>query len=198
MQEFGITLRGTRKRNDFYPTEAAATVALANRYAPFMGGHVWEPACGNGAITDVLRRYNITCIGSDLIHRGSGIGGIDFLTFPHELLQDRWSIVTNPPYNIATEFVSKALDTEAPFIAMLLKMSFWNASSRTKLWKRRPPKAIHPLTWRPDFTGQGSPFLNLQWCVWGDVPISNEPMGHPHKHDTTTENNSSPHRACRA
>ena len=44
-------------------------------------------------------------------------------------------------------------------------------------YRDHPPKAVHPLTFRPDFSGEGRPTMDCCWCVWGDdVPFSNEPL----------------------
>jgi hypothetical protein len=47
-----------------------------------------------------------------------------------------------------------------------LKIDFWNASSRLKLWGMWRPELICPLTWRLDFTGAGKPHTNCMWCIW--------------------------------
>src|SRR5829696_8575713 len=84
---------------DFFPTPSWATHALI-AYEPF-AGEIWEPACGNGAMSRVLERTGNCVISSDLYDRGFGEIGHDFLT------TDRVceNIVTNPPYNSAEGFV---------------------------------------------------------------------------------------------
>ncbi len=86
------------------------------------------------------------------------------------------AIVTNPPYKLAAEFIERALSFDLPFVAILLKSTFWHAKRRQGLFERRPPTHIHPLTWRPDFMNLGAPTMETMWCAWdaglvGDLPV---------------------------
>lgn len=55
---------------DFYPTPAWATYALIDNER--FTGDIWEPACGDGAMSEVLARTGNTVISSDLYDRGYG------------------------------------------------------------------------------------------------------------------------------
>lgn len=61
-------------------------------------GKIWEPACGDGAISKVMIGYGgYDVVSVDLIDRGYGESGVNFLlttTPPEGCL----SVVTNPPY----------------------------------------------------------------------------------------------------
>src|SRR6476619_5835454 len=63
---------------DFYPTPAWATYALVEN-EPFIGD-IWECACGDGAMSEVLAEAGNHVHSSDLYDRGYGEIGIDFLT----------------------------------------------------------------------------------------------------------------------
>src|ERR1700723_2678214 len=84
---------------DFFPTPAWATYALIEN-EPFEG-EIWEPACGDGSMAEVLGLFGNPVIASDLYDRGFGTSGIDFL----KSNQVTDNIVTNPPYNSAEGFV---------------------------------------------------------------------------------------------
>lgn len=77
---------------DFYPTPPEGTRALLSveRFA----GSIWEPACGNGAISKVLLAAGYNVVSTDLIHRGFGTGGINFLT---QTSTRGRNIITNRP-----------------------------------------------------------------------------------------------------
>lgn len=62
---------------DFFPTPAWATHALIDN-EKFVGD-IWECACGNGAMSDVLETRGNNVVSSDLFQRGYGEGGVDFL-----------------------------------------------------------------------------------------------------------------------
>ena len=58
-----------RNKHDFYPTPDYATEALLER-EKFTD--VWEPACGDGAISKVLIKNRIKTISTDLVDYGYG------------------------------------------------------------------------------------------------------------------------------
>ena len=78
---------------DFFPTPAWATHALVDNEV--FRGDIWESACGNGAMSDVLKTTGNTVISSDLFDRGYGDAGVDFLNGHRRRTAN---IVTNPPY----------------------------------------------------------------------------------------------------
>lgn len=154
-----------RQENDFYPTPADCVTALLVAEAEPLTLHrtIWEPACGDGAICHVLHQHGFTTVATDLIDRGHGKGGKNFLT-EVEILAP--AIITNPPFCLAEEFVRHALDLGAEYVAMLLKSTWFHASSRYPLFLKHQPTAVYPLTWRPDFLGQGAPTMEACWFVW--------------------------------
>ena len=162
---------GTRRDDDFYPTPPEATEAFcrAELFA-FRKFVVWEPACGDGAISEVLKRYGCTVVSTDLVDRGYGVFPLDFLAynaFGDPLLSTQApAIITNPPFVLAEEFIRRAHDHDASYVAMLLKANFLRAGKRLRLFDDRPPARIYPLSWRPDFTGAGAPHTDCAWFVW--------------------------------
>ena len=59
-----------RQIDDFYPTPPEATEALLNRCE--FNKDIWEPACGNGAISNVLIRKGHNVTSTDLNDFGFG------------------------------------------------------------------------------------------------------------------------------
>lgn len=94
------------------------------------------------------------------------VTGTDFLTIPPIPCD---AIITNPPFLLAPQFISRALG-QTPYVAMLLKSTFWHAASRTELFRRNPPAAVLALNWRPQFGGEkhagSSPTMDFIWTVW--------------------------------
>ena len=68
--------QGGRKENDFYATPSWAVESLLQ--VEKFPDLIWEPACGDGAISKVLRTHGHEVLSTDLIDRGYGQGGIDF------------------------------------------------------------------------------------------------------------------------
>lgn len=61
-----------RVPHDFYPTPPEAVRALLS--VETFEGSIWEPACGDGAISKVLLDAGHEVVSSDLIDRGYGNG----------------------------------------------------------------------------------------------------------------------------
>ena len=60
---------------DFFPTPEWATHALINNEE--FEGTIWEPACGDGTMAEVLKQTGCPVEASDLYDRGYGESGID-------------------------------------------------------------------------------------------------------------------------
>jgi hypothetical protein len=84
-----------RAGRDFYATPPWVTEALL-RHVRFRGP-IWEPCCGDGAMSSVLAAQGYDVVSTDIADRGFGKPGVDFLTC-HAVPGGCRSIVTNPPY----------------------------------------------------------------------------------------------------
>lgn len=155
--------------NDYYATSPDAVSMLLELES--FSRFIWEPACGEGHISEVLKKHGYTVYSTDLIDRGYGNGTHgDFLT--HSM--DFWDgdIITNPPYKYAREFVEKALDTvtDGHKVAMFLKLTFLEGQARRTLFKTNPPQTVYVSSSRIEcgkngvFTGESA--VAYCWIVW--------------------------------
>ncbi len=171
-----------RESSDFYPTPPEATEALMDYLALPSGTTIWEPACGEGHMSEVFIGRGYPTVSSDINDTGYGQPGIDFLDC--DILESDW-IITNPPFALAESFIARCNEIGKPF-ALLLKSQFWHARRRFDLFETHKPSAILPLTWRPDFLfkqrGGGSPLMDCIWCVWdGSGETIYQPLRRPGK-----------------
>jgi hypothetical protein len=153
--------KDNRRALDFYPTPPEATIALMD-FLNLDKSTIWECACGNNAMVDVLIDYGHDVIATDISN------GLDYLT----TYRDCDAIITNPPFNMSAEFIRKAT-SECGIVAFLLKSQYWHAKKRMSLFTELPPSYVLPLTWRPDFLYQerkdgkkGSPTMEVAWSIW--------------------------------
>lgn len=172
-----------RVEKEFYPTPSPATVALLDRYADVLPpGRVWEPACGEGHMAQIIRARGFEVVCSDAFDHGFGKAGVDF-TRVRRLPKGVTSIITNPPWarKISPLFVRQARILQPKFFALLLKSTYFHAAERRALYEAHPPTAIHPLTWRLDFQNKGRPVIECSWFVWDERgPLKlYEPMEKP-------------------
>ena len=123
----------SRERDDFYPTPREMTEALLS--VETFDGPLWEPACGDGAMSCVLEDAGYDVRSSDVVHRGFGEGGVDFLLGRHEPVAN---IVTNPPFKLTEAFIEKALETATRKVAMLGRLAMLEGQGRRPMWDATP------------------------------------------------------------
>lgn len=154
-----------RAENDFYPTPDYVTRDLL-RLETFTGS-IWEPACGNGAMSKVMINAGMEVYSSDLVDRGYGQPGINFLTEYRKVN----NIITNPPYTLAEEFVYHALDWATDKVALFLKLAFLEGAGRQKMFLSTPLSKVYVYSKRVSFLKngegkQGSGMIAFAWFVW--------------------------------
>ena len=126
-----------RELNDFYATDPHALEIFLDKLKEDnikLHKSIWECACGQGHLSEVLKRRGHEVYSTDIVNRGYGDEQIDFLTekyFKDDLMAD---ILTNPPYKLAQEFVEKALDRQwnGFYTIMFLKIQFLEGQARKK------------------------------------------------------------------
>ena len=93
---------------------------------------VHEPACGDGAIVEVLRAAGRMVHASDLVDRGCPDSFVaDFLA-QKEPIPGVECCLTNPPYRYAHEFVRKSRELY-PLTIMLLRLAFLESVRRSDI-----------------------------------------------------------------
>jgi hypothetical protein len=131
-----------RAGEDFYsePEWCSARLFAVETFT----GPIWDPAAGLGTIPRAARAAGLSNFASDIADRGCGARQ-DFLTAP-ALTTGAFSVVTNPPFALAREFVERALTLGAAKVAMIFPTARLNAAR----WLEALPLArIWLLTPRP-------------------------------------------------
>lgn len=157
-----------REQNDYYATDPVALELLLQKEQ--FSKNVWECACGEGHLSRVLEKNGYQVYSTDLIDRGYGTGGVDFLAVNQKFDGD---IVTNPPYKYAKEFVEHAIDVidDGHKVAMLMRLLFLEGKSRRELFEKYPPKYVYVSSARinyaknADFNSEGSA-VAYAWFIW--------------------------------
>jgi hypothetical protein len=176
-----------REQYDYYATEPKALELLLEKegFSPY----VWECACGEGHLSEVLKSHGYIVKSSDLIDRGYyGTEVIDFLKISKQDVKNDISrdIITNPPYKYAKEFVEHALEVsmDGTKIAMFLKVQFLEGKARRKLFDKHPPKTIYVASSRllcakngefEKMRQGGGSAVAYAWFIW-EKGFSGEPV----------------------
>ncbi|MDE4274741.1 hypothetical protein PXK58_08980 [Phaeobacter gallaeciensis] len=161
-----------REENDFYPTPAEVTRAfLAYEGARLRElGSVWEPACGDGAMTREIEAFGLPCVASDLIDRGCD--GAEIRSFYDFSITMAPAIVTNPPYceinarDGKGRWLEHALSVGAQYVAFFLNADWPYAAGLSEVLARNPISRVYGCRWKVDFTGKGSPPQRNAWFIW--------------------------------
>ena len=158
-----------RDPHDFYATPAGATEALLRheKFRPLL----WEPACGDGAISKVLEFNGYEVFSSDLIDRGYGETR-DFFDFDCGLTLP-FGIVTNPPFKCVERFIWHALGLGAETVAMFLRLQFLESIRRKAFFERSPFAKLLVFSdrvpvWRgsADAGREGGRMMPFAWFIW--------------------------------
>lgn len=159
--------RENREKDDFYPTPPEGTEALL-RVEKF-DGSIWEPACGDGAISKVLAAHGYDVVSTDLIDRGYGTPRVDFLMESRSLAPN---VVTNPPFKMVAPFIRQSLALTTGRVAMLLRLACLEGTDRRRIYDTSPLARVWVFSRRLPFkrpgwadTGAGG-MLPFAWFVW--------------------------------
>jgi hypothetical protein len=175
---------------DDFPTPPWATRALiehvlwSSARENLKSATCWEPACGRRIMSDVLEEYFAAVHASDIesyatIYNRAPDFLADYRT-SNALGAYHW-MITNPPFNMALDFVLKALDEARQGVAILVRSNWIESLGRyEKLFRDRPPAIIAPFVERvPMIKGVWNPnassATSYSWFVWDTEIRSTKP-----------------------
>jgi predicted RNA methylase len=169
---------------DYYPTPAWSTRALCE----FLKGegfelwaqNVWEPACGEGFMARPLAEYFAKVRATDIFRYSDDHAIADFL-----MQTARWDdvefVVTNPPFQLANQFIEKALKVATVGVAMLVRSAFTEGQERyMSLFSVTPPAYVL------QFSERVGMFRGRCVQVGAPDPFNLDEKGEPRKAATAT------------
>jgi len=167
-----------RSANDWYrePVWAIEGLLDVQRFS----GLTLDPACGSGTIPTTFEARGLSCHGADLVDRAGGDYAVmDFLTETRAGAVD--NVVTNPPFDLAEAFLSRALRLARHKVAFLLRLSWLEGRSRIWVYDSTPLCAVHPFAARVSMPPGGMDIepkggaVAFAWYVWDH----SHPVGAP-------------------
>ena len=141
-----------RQVDDFYPTHPTITQMLLDREE--LTGNIWEPACGRGDMSQVFMDRGYDVLSTDLIDRGWGEGGVDFLDDDQiSRFGSVDNVITNPPFRFALDFVLQAKKISRKKICILNTTMFLDGIKRYEMWMDEdfPLKTMYQFSGRVGF-----------------------------------------------
>lgn len=164
-----------RPPDDFYPTPEYVTQSLLDREVFY--GKIWEPACGDGAMSKVLIKNGYDVISSDLIDRNYGHGEIDFLSTQQFNCVE--NIITNPPFSLSQQFIEHSLKVATDKVAIFGKLALLESKSRKELFLNIPFKKLWVFSSRVKLTRNGEPYKNGGMIAFGWYVFQHGYKGEP-------------------
>jgi hypothetical protein len=157
-----------RAAHDWYCEPPRAVDALLD--AEQFIGEVLDPACGGGNIVQRCLARGIEAHGSDLVDRANGAFPIlDFF----DIAEPVDNIISNPPYNVAEQFVLHALRLATRKVAVLVRSAFTEGQGRlARLYTPHPPVQIWQFASRISMPPGGTAIeakggsVAFCWVVW--------------------------------
>ncbi len=158
----------SQRGDDFYASPPEAVEALCG--VEQFDGPIWEPACGDGAISKVLEAHGYSVISTDLVERGYGQGRVDFLM---EYQARAPHVCTNPPFKLAEQFARHALALTTGKVAFLMRLVWLEGQARRKLFESTPLARVWvfsgriPRMHRHDYGGpKTTSTIAFAWFIW--------------------------------
>lgn len=163
---------------DFYRTPKPMTESLI--MSEDLSGTVWEPACGDGAISEVFKSRGIDVVSSDVVDRGYGIPGVDFLTC-QGAPRPFGFVVTNPPFSdpgrrdLVRLFVERAIELGSKKTCVLARLmwleskkrkDFFQSSGMSRVWVFSDRQNVARDGWVNVRGNKGKGMIVYAWYVW--------------------------------
>lgn len=92
----------------------------------------------------------------------------DFLNMNNVHIGNPDIVITNPPFSLAMEFLTKSLEVtkDDGKVILLLRIGFLASRKRFEFMKDNPPTDMLVLHQRPSFTGHGTDAQEYAWFIW--------------------------------
>lgn len=115
-----------KQGRDFFQTPNYATELLIP-FIPKTIKQVWEPACGEKKIVNVLKSHGYLVIGSDIAGDNNLWNFLSTDDLSSMMFKDESAIITNPPYSLKIKFYKRCVEYGVPF-ALLISGDYsqWN------------------------------------------------------------------------
>ena len=184
-----------KAENDFYSTDPRTVKEFLDiSFKEFENvDSVWENACGNGNISEVLKGYfgEDKVWSTDLVNRGYNYHKdrnkpveLDFLS-GKSITPRADLIITNPPFSLVNDFIKVGLEKTNRYLVYLCKIQLLETVARKKLLEESPLKYVYvhskrQATWKNGeaLDSQGKKWATtmcLAWFVW-DKEYKGEPI----------------------
>ena len=157
-----------------------------------------DPCCGTGVLSKAAkeRGYNVAAYDiHDWGYEHMSDHLIDFLELNRERTYawrvNDFTILMNPPFSKAVEFVEKAFELGAKKVACFQRLAWYESSKRREFWENNPPARVYvcgdrATCWRhdvPDHKRSSNAPTAHAWFIWEQGAPSGTLLSHIYKND---------------
>lgn len=104
---------------------------------------VLDPCCGPGIMAHLAKMKGYDVLASDIHNWGyHDTKVVDFLRVENGPPAP-FTVLMNPPFSKATQFVEKAFEIGAKKVVMFQRFAFWESAGREDFWRRFPPSRVY-------------------------------------------------------
>ena len=159
---------------DLFETPPLTTLCLFSQMT--FPGKIWEPACGKGAMSEVIKTLGYTVRSSDVVDYGYEDGQV--LDFMNVLpTRGEYDIITNPPYSIHLDWIEQSLAVAKRYVALLFPLIYITPKNKRRWITDLCGFSLIIPGWRSKFIMPGrtkaSGMKDYAWFVWDkDKPAS--------------------------
>lgn len=171
----------SRDEFDYYPTHPWATRALCevlrDEYGYALSNMTaLEPACGEGFMSRPLAEYFSDVTAHDIqdfrstYPEQSAVS--DFLLNWGEQKEAYDAVITNPPFTLAEQFISRAFEVGSEIVCIFARSAFLEGGDRYEsLFKNNPPSAVYQFSERVALQKgrleeKASSATAYSWFIW--------------------------------
>lgn len=106
---------------------------------------VVDPCTGSGILAEAAKRRGYDVVAFDIHDWGYPDTVIQNWLECSPLPFEEFSVMMNPPFSKAVQFVKQALKLGAKRVLCYQRFSYWESATRKKFWKDFPPRRVYVL-----------------------------------------------------
>jgi len=160
-----------RAKNDLYTTHPKAITLLHSNGYLDKNENYWECACGDGALSEELKRLGYNVKSTDLYDYGYDDCETD-IDFLKQKTKYNGNIITNPPFKQLTEFILKGLSLTDKRLYIFSRLQTLESVNRYEnIFRKTPPMYVLPFVKRIPCYKEGdlsrsSSVTPYAWYIW--------------------------------
>lgn len=151
-------------------------------------GMVIDPCCGKGVLPTIAREYGSVALSSDVYDWGYKYQDTteNFLSVSYSKNLTNNTVLMNPPFSKATDFVIACHQRNAQKIICFQRFAWWESKGRRNFWEHYPPNRVYicgnrASCWRMDIPEEertSSTTTAHAWFVWEQGHPKGTQLGH--------------------